>query len=65
VLSPTVWVDILKNPAAIFPLRNPAIVSMTAAFVAGIAGSLTTVEPSAESLFDDEKLRVYLGVGAE
>ena len=65
VLSPTVWVDILKNPAAIFPLRNPAIVSMTVAFVAGLAGSLTTVESRAESLFDDEKLRVYLGVGAE
>ena len=65
VLSPTVWVDILKNSAAIFPLRNPAIVSMTVAFVAGVAGSLTTVESRAESLFDDEKLRVYLGVGAE
>ena len=42
VLSPTVWVDILKNPAPVFPLRNPAIISMTAAFIAGIAGSLMT-----------------------
>jgi cation/acetate symporter len=65
VLSPTVWVDILKNSAAIFPLRNPAIISMTIAFAAGLAGSLTTVETRAEALFDDEKLRVYLGVGAE
>ena len=65
VLSPTVWVDILKNPTAIFWLRNPAIVSMTAAFVAGIAASLLTREPSAEAKFDDEKLRTYLGVGAE
>jgi cation/acetate symporter len=65
VLSPTVWVDILKNPAPVFPLRNPAIVSMTFAFIAGIVGSLTTAEPRAEALFDDEKLRVYLGVGAE
>jgi cation/acetate symporter len=64
-LSPTVWVDILKYPAAIFPLRNPAIVSMSAAFLAGVVGSLLTREPRAESLFDDEKLRVYLGVGAE
>jgi cation/acetate symporter len=60
-----VWVDLLKNPAAIFPLRNPAIVSMTAAFIAGIFGSLATREARAETLFDDEKLRVYLGIGAE
>jgi cation/acetate symporter len=33
VLSPTVWVDLFKNAQAIFPLRNPAIVSMPAAVV--------------------------------
>jgi cation/acetate symporter len=60
-----VWVDVFEYPAAIFPLRNPAIVSMTLAFVAGIAGSLATREPRAEEKFDDEKLRTYLGVGAE
>ena len=65
VLSPTVWVDLLGNAQAIFPLRNPAIVSMTVAFVAGIVGSLLTREPEAEAKFDDEKLRTYLGVGAE
>jgi cation/acetate symporter len=65
VLSPTVWVDILGNATAVFPLRNPAIISMTLAFLAGITGSLITVESRAELLFDDEKLRVYLGVGAE
>jgi cation/acetate symporter len=65
VFSPTVWVDILHNPAAIFPLRNPAIVSMPMAFLAGIVASLMTKEPTAEAMFDDEKLRTYLGVGAE
>jgi cation/acetate symporter len=65
VLSPTVWVDLLRNPAPVFPLRNPAIVSMTVAFLAGIAGSLLTREPDAEARFDDEKLRTYLGMGAE
>jgi len=63
--SPTVWVDLLGNPTPLFPLRNPAIVSMTLAFIAGIVGSLITREPSAEVKFDDEKLRTYLGVGAE
>jgi cation/acetate symporter len=58
-------VDVFKNPAAIFPLRNPAIVSMSMAFIAGIAGSLMTRELTAEARFDDEKLRTYLGMGAE
>jgi len=65
MLSPTVWVDIFHNGQAIFPLRNPAIVSMPAAFLAGVLASLFTREPAAEARFDDEKLRTYLGVGAE
>jgi cation/acetate symporter len=65
VLSPTVWVDLLKHPAAVFPLRNPAIVSMTASILVGIVVSLSGREPAAEAKFDDEKLRTYLGVGAE
>jgi len=64
LISPTVWVDLLKNPSPLFPLRNPAIVSMTAAFVVGVVVSLATREPSAEAKFDDERLRTYLGVGA-
>jgi cation/acetate symporter len=40
-------------------------VSMTLAFVAGIVASLLTHEPDAVAKFDDEKLRTYLGVGAE
>jgi cation/acetate symporter len=65
VISPTVWVDVLKNKEAIFPIKNPAIVSMTAAFLIGILVSLAAREPSAEASFEDEKLRTYLGVGAE
>jgi cation/acetate symporter len=63
--SPTVWVDIFGHATPLFPLRNPAIISMTLAFVAGVVGSLATREPAAEAKFDDEKLRTYLGVGAE
>ena len=65
VVSPTVWVDIFHYPTAIFGLRNPAIVSMTVAFAVGIVISLLTREERAEAMFDDEKLRTYLGVGAE
>jgi len=65
VLSQTVWVDVLKNPAPIFPFKNPAIFSMTAAFLAGWLVSLATPEAEAQDKFEDEKLRTYLGVGAE
>lgn len=65
IFSPTVWVDIFKNETAVFPLKNPALISMTAAFLAGIIVSLLTPEEDAQKKFEDEKLRTYLGIGAE
>jgi cation/acetate symporter len=65
VLSPTVWVDVFHFSSAIFPLRNPAIVSMPLAFIVAILASLATPDKEAERKFEDEKLRTYLGVGAE
>jgi cation/acetate symporter len=65
VLSPTIWVDILNNEEAIFPLKNPALVSMSSAFLVGIVVSLLQPEASAATKFETEKLRTYLGVGAE
>lgn len=65
ILSPTVWVDILKNPTPIFPLKSPAIISFTLAFIVGIIVSLLTKEREAEEKFEIEKIRSYIGVGAE
>lgn len=65
VVSPTVWVDLLHYERALFPLKNPAIVSMPAAFLAAFAVSLLRPEARAAALFEEEKLRTYLGVGAE
>jgi cation/acetate symporter len=65
VLSPTVWVTIFKFEKAVFPMKNPAIWSMLAAFSVGIVVSLLTPEQEAQEKFEDEKLRTYLGVGAE
>ncbi|NPA13366.1 MAG: sodium/solute symporter [Aquificae bacterium] len=65
ILSKTVWVAILGNPEPIFPYKNPAIISMTAAFVVGILVSLMTKEPEAEEKFEEMKVRKYLGIGAE
>jgi cation/acetate symporter len=65
VLSKTVWVDVFKFEQAIFPMKNPAIFSMSAAFAVGILVSLLAPEEEAQAKFEDEKLRTYLGVGAE
>jgi cation/acetate symporter len=65
LLSPTVWVDVFHNASAIVPLKNPCVISMTAAFAAGIIVSLFSPDPLAQAKFEDEKLRTYLGVGAE
>ncbi len=52
-------------PKAIFPLRNPGIYSMAAAFLIGILVSLMTREKTAEEKFDAEQVRSYAGIGAE
>ncbi|GGK65297.1 sodium/solute symporter [Rufibacter glacialis] len=65
VLSPTIMVDIMGYEEAIFPLKNPALVSMSGAFLMGIVVSLLQPEPAAAAKFESEKLRTYLGVGAE
>ncbi len=65
ILSPTVWVDIFKNSQPIFPLKNPGIVSFFGSFIAGIIVSLLTKEKEAEEKFETEKIRSYIGIGAE
>lgn len=65
ILSPTVWVDILGNTEAIFGLKNPALISMTASFLVAFIVSKFTKEKEASEKFEDEKLRTYLGIGAE
>jgi cation/acetate symporter len=64
-LSPTVWVNIFGNEEAIFPLKNPALISFPAAFIVGIIVSLIKPDKEAQQKFEDEKLRTYLGIGSE
>ncbi len=54
-----------KMPKPIFPLKNPGIYSMAAAFLMGFLVSFLTPEKDAEEKFSDEKLREYVGIGAE
>ena len=65
IVSQTVWVDVFHNKQALIGLKNPCIVSMSLAFAIGIVVSLLTPDAQAQAKFEDEKLRVYLGVGAE
>ncbi|HVH45127.1 MAG TPA: hypothetical protein VM925_22395, partial [Labilithrix sp.] len=64
-LSPTVQVDILKHATAPFPLKNPAIVTMTLSFLVGIVVSLARPERSAETKFEEVARRMHLGPDAD
>ena len=52
-------------PKPIFPLKNPGIYSMAAAFLMGILISLLAPDKEAQDKFDSEKVREYVGIGAE
>ncbi|MEN3112985.1 cation acetate symporter [Uliginosibacterium paludis] len=68
VLGPTVWVDVLKNPEAIFPYKNPALFSMTAAFVFTWLFSVMDSSEAANkerAAFLPQFIRSMTGVGAE
>ena len=47
VLGPSVWVQVLGNPAPVIPLSQPAIISAPAAFLVMILVSLVTREVTA------------------
>lgn len=64
-LSPTVLIDLFEFRGAIFPLRNPAIISIPLALLAGVIVSLMTPAKESMEAFEDKKLRTYIGVGAE
>jgi cation/acetate symporter len=65
LLSPTIWKDLLHHDSAIFPWLNPTLISMPCAFAMGILVSLLKPDAEAEAKFESQKLRTYLGVGAE
>jgi len=67
ILSPTVWVKIFGNPAAIFPYDHPAIVSMTLAFFVTWLFSVTDKSARAvkeKEAFEEQYIRAQTGLGA-
>jgi cation/acetate symporter len=63
-VSPTIMVDVFGAQTALFPLKNPAIVTIPAGFLAGIVVSLASPEPAAASAFDAKDRRMILGASA-
>ncbi len=61
LLSPTVWVDLLGNTTAVSDLKNPGIISVPLAFLAGFVVSLGKPEPAASAGFVAAQDRMHLG----
>jgi cation/acetate symporter len=61
ILSPTVWKDLLGNPEAIIPLKNPGIITVPLAFLVAIGVSLLWPEPAATAGFDAAHDRMTFG----
>ena len=67
VLSPSIWVVVLKHEAAIFPYTSPALFSMAVAFVTIWLVSVTDRSPRAaidRGRFDEQQVRSETGIGA-
>ena len=60
-LSPTIQIDLLHHPSAIFPLKNPGLVTMTLSFAAGIVASLLRPDDGAARKFAEVQRRIHLG----
>jgi cation/acetate symporter len=54
-----------QMPQPIFPLKNPGIYSMAAAFLVAFLVSIVSPEKAAEDKFAGVKVREYLGIGSE
>lgn len=61
VLSPTVQVDILKQPEALFPLKNPGLVSVPLAFLVGYLVSLLAPSKTDVERFQAIQRRMLVG----
>ncbi len=59
--SPTIQIDILKQPTAWFPLRNPGLITIPLSFLVGIAVSLAAPEPDAARRFAEVEHRIHFG----
>jgi cation/acetate symporter len=64
-LSPTLQIDVLHHPAALFPLRNPGIITLPLSFLTGAVASLLWPDPQAAERFAEVERRGLFGVVGE
>ena len=60
-LSPTIQVDVLHRASAVFPLKNPALVTIPLSFAAGMIVSLLTQESGMAERYAEVERRIHLG----
>jgi len=60
-LSPTIQIDLLKNTEAIFPLKNPGLVTIPLSFLVGIGVSLWKRDRQAYEKFSEVEELIHLG----
>jgi cation/acetate symporter len=60
-LSPTIQVDILKHDTALFPLRNPALITIPLSFLIAIVVSLLTVDAGAQAGYARVERQMHTG----
>ncbi|MGR8947440.1 MAG: cation acetate symporter [Gammaproteobacteria bacterium] len=68
IFGPTIWVDILKNDAAIFPYKHPALFSMSVAFIGIFVFSVLDNSKNAteeRQAFDNQFVRSQTGLGID
>ena len=68
ILGPTVWTDVLKFGAPIFPFKNPALFSMIIAFLGIWIGSIMDNSEQGKKeceSFEAQDVRCQTGIGAD
>jgi cation/acetate symporter len=60
-VSPTIMVDLMGGDSAIFPLKNPAVVTIPLGFAVGILVSLLLPEDTARAAYDAKERRMIMG----
>ena len=60
-LSPTIQVDILKHEAAIFPLRNPALITIPLSFLTAIVVSMLTANAGEQAGYARVEREMHTG----
>jgi cation/acetate symporter len=60
-LSPAVQIDVLKHSSAVFPLKNPGLITIPLSFIVGIVVSLLAPESLAQQKFVEVEEQIHLG----